>query len=88
MRVLLLIAALWLAGCSSAPTLEELKEQAMISGDWSAVEARERILARRAARRGPKCPSGQVAYCEVNFGRDRCQCVSQEAMRNAFSWRN
>ena len=39
-----------LGGCGSYSTLEELEQEAMLTGDWSRVEQRERILAKRAMR--------------------------------------
>ncbi len=43
----------FLIGCAPVATLEELEAQAYVSGDWSEVEKRERIIARREARKGP-----------------------------------
>lgn len=70
-----------LAGCSSYQTLEELEQEALATGDWSAVEQRERILARRAARHGLACPAGSVSYCETWAGLNgKCACVSDDAV--------
>lgn len=82
MKVLIVLGLLALVGCGSTATLEELEEQAMITGDWSAVEKRERINARRAARKGPKCPSGTIGVCHSNIGNDRCSCVQQDSVRD------
>ena len=63
-----ILAVLLLAGCAPIKSLEELKDEASVSGDWSEVERRERILKRRAERgtcqRGSSCetiscPAGQ-----------------------------
>ncbi len=51
---------LLLGGCASFASLEELEAQAMLTGDWSAVERRERIIARREAQDAVQCPSGAV----------------------------
>ena len=66
-------------------TLEQLEEEAMVTGDWSQVEKRERIIARRAARKGPKCPSGTVSVCNADYGRNRCSCVNQEGVRDLLA---
>ena len=72
----------FLGGCASITPLEELERQAMLTGDWSAVERRERIIAKRAARNGPKCPPGAVALCVDNVGGDRCSCVGATAIHS------
>ena len=70
----------FLGGCASITPLEELERQAMLTGDWSAVERRERIIARREARNGPKCPPGAVALCVDGPGRNKCSCVGSTAI--------
>ncbi len=85
-KVLALLAALLLAGCGSMPSLEQLEDQAFISGDWSAVEKRERLIARRIAIQGPQCPAGLTAYCEKRGVQKRCGCVENAEMREMLSW--
>ncbi|MDJ0939442.1 MAG: hypothetical protein QNJ00_06735 [Woeseiaceae bacterium] len=80
-------AALFLFGCAPSQTLEELEAQAAITGDWSAVEKRERIMARRDARRPPSCPAGTMSYCESSIGQLRCACVDKSTMRAAIGQR-
>ena len=79
MKVLGLVLTLTLlAGCGSFTPMEELERQAFLTGDWSAVEKRERLLERRKARRGAICPDGQVAVCDKFAGESRCSCVNHE----------
>ena len=85
MRVLLIIGAIFMGGCGSFVTMEELQEQAMLTGDWSAVEQREKILARRAERRGPSCNNGRVAYCEIRMGDKVCRCMDRETLADVFA---
>ncbi len=85
--ILILLLGLTLGGCAAGPSLEELEHQAMLSGDWSAVEKRERLIREREARRGPQCDSGYVAYCERRFGDTRCVCVSNDALGDVFARR-
>jgi hypothetical protein len=73
-----------LFGCAEVKTLEELELAAIQSGDWSAVEKREQSMARRKARRGPSCPSGSIAVCEVRGGDRQCQCASDDSFRRLF----
>ena len=86
MKVLLLLGAFFLTGCMSMPTLEQLEEQALLTGDWTAVEKREKLIAKRARIQGPQCPAGMMAYCEAHFGQKRCGCVSNAEMRALLSW--
>ena len=85
MKSMLILALLLLAGCSSFVPMEELEAQAMITGDWSEVEKRERILAKRKMRNGPACPSGTTGYCEAAFGQERCYCVETELLSAYYS---
>ena len=85
MRVLVLLGALVLGGCGSFSTMVELEHQAMLTGDWSAVEQRERIIARRKAKQGPTCGSGQISYCESYVGTMHCRCVGSGAVRDVLA---
>jgi hypothetical protein len=82
MRIIVAIALGLLAGCTSGPTLEELEAQAFATGDWTAVEKRERRLQRRNERFGIQCPEDFVKFCESSAGLDRCACLSR---RDAYS---
>ena len=81
MRVLLLLGVCLLTvGCGHVATLEELEQQALVTGDWSAVEERERIIARREARRAKTCPSDYMAYCETMMAKKKCTCINKDLM--------
>ncbi len=84
--LLVLLGALILTGCGSTPSLEQLEEQAFLSGDWSAVETRERLIARRIAIREPHCPTGMVDFCEKRGTQKRCECVGKAKMRELLPW--
>ena len=81
MKIATVLVLFLLVGCGVQPTLDELETQAFATGDWSAVELRERSIARRAARSGSQCPSGYISYCENQFGSLECACLK----RNSFS---
>ena len=86
MKVLgLVLMVVLLAGCGSYTTMEELERQAFLTGDWSAVEKRERIIERRKMRRGTFCPAGSVAVCESFAGSDRCSCVESDSLRDVLA---
>lgn len=87
MRAILFAGVLLLGGCAGTVPIAELQRQAMLTGDWSAVEQRERRLARRAERNGPNCGSGFVSYCVATGGDGRCSCVAGHSLRDLFSSR-
>ncbi len=87
MKYLILLLAFCLTGCVQTATLEELEFEAMQTGNWSQVEKRERILARRIASRGISCPVGYSSYCENFALEQRCACVSSEQLRNILAMR-
>lgn len=80
MKDLIVLAAVLLVGCAETRTLEELELLAIQSGDWSAVENREKAIARRAKQRGPSCASGAIAVCDTLGGQPKCVCSSREDM--------
>ncbi len=82
----ILIIALLAGACATPPTLEELEFEALRTGDWSAVERRERAMARRAARQPIDCPKGEIEFCDSQFGQRRCECVGRRAIDMLFGW--
>jgi len=87
MKILIVFALVILTGCATGPSMEELETQAFISGDWSAVEKRERAVARRQLRAGPQCPNDYIALCTERFGDKVCSCVDRDFMRSFMSLR-
>ncbi len=79
-----LILILMLGGCAAVPTLEELEDQALLTGDWSQVEKRERTIARRQAAEPLDCAEGYMSYCETRIVNTQCRCVSYTVMRDMF----
>ena len=73
----ILVCALLVTGCAPVQSLEDLEDEAVLSGDWSLVEAREALLAKRDRRRPSQCGSRQVSYCIKAVGEYRCACVSR-----------
>ena len=47
----ILVCGSLLFGCADMRSLEELEDEAVITGDWSLVEAREALIAKRNSRR-------------------------------------
>lgn len=73
MKSTIIIAVLILSGCGSSPSLEELEEEAMISGDWSEVEKRERRL-RQQNQVENDCESGMTLVCYDQGAGEECVC--------------
>lgn len=82
----ILVLLLMLGGCGAVPTLEELEDQALLTGDWSQVEKRERTIARRQAKEPLDCVKGYVSFCETRIVNTQCRCVSHTVMRDMFRW--
>lgn len=85
MKVIVLMGLCLLAGCSSQPTLEQLEAEALVTGDWSAVERRESMLERRKQRVGMKCPGNSIKYCADTMLEIRCTCLEPDLVYSAFS---
>lgn len=80
MKSIVVAAFFFLAGCSSFVSLEQLEAEALVSGDWSQVEQRERLIERRKLRSFLACPPGSIGYCEADAGAERCSCVDADTM--------
>jgi hypothetical protein len=78
--IVTVLAFALLAGCSGFIPLEELKADALRTGDWTLVEQRERLLVRRNIRGFMQCPPGHIGYCQEDFGRNGCNCVESAAV--------
>ena len=72
-----LVAILSLCACAEQKTLQQLEAEAVQSGDWSAVERREKRLAKLQARRDANCKPNQTLVCETLASGTRCYCVSK-----------
>ena len=69
-----LLGLIVLVGCASRPTLDELEVEAMKTGDWSAVENRERMNARMRVTQDQKCPAHYAVSCKINGAHEDCVC--------------
>ena len=76
-----------LAACAPMKSLEDLEAEALRTGDWSLVEEREALIAKRNSRRPMQCPGGAVSLCERTVGLYRCQCVAKGAMTGSLASR-
>ena len=83
---IIILAILFAAGCSAYVPLEQLEAEALVTGDWSKVEERQRIIARRNLRSSIACPAGTIGYCEVEVGSQRCSCVDNEVISSFLDY--
>jgi len=42
-------------GCAQRPTLDQLEDEALATGEWTAVERREEIIKKRLEATAPGC---------------------------------
>lgn len=80
-RIIIISALVLLAGCSSLVPMEQLEAEAIRTGDWSLVEQRERIIARRNLRSNLNCPPRTTGYCEIGPAGEKCVCVESDIIR-------
>lgn len=76
-RVVVLAALFAIGACADTRTLEELEREAMETGDWSAVERREKKLAEQQARREAGCRTTETLVCETLASDSKCYCVAK-----------
>ena len=62
-------------GCEIRPPLEQLEDEAMVTGDWTAVERREDLITRRLESTAPGCWSGEVKKCVEEQSGIQCYCL-------------
>jgi hypothetical protein len=76
-RVLTIISLISLLGCTARPPLAELEEEALVTGDWSAVE-RYKLMNRRMNRIDGQsvCKNGYVLQCHTKSAREVCGCIT------------
>ena len=87
MKGIIILALSFLVGCAPMVPLEQLETQALLTGDWTAVEKRERAIAWRNRHRPIQCPPGTIVYCVTDVMDERCGCVSSKAIRTLFEYR-
>ena len=78
MKGIFVLALILLTGCAGVTPLEQLEAEALVSGDWSAVNKRERLIARRNLHANLRCPPGTIGYCELFRLTKKCSCVESK----------
>ena len=81
MRTIPVIVLLILSGCAAQPSLEELEDEALLSGDWSKVLSHEQKRERQHASNRLECPRYSVAVCRESGLNSKCNCVPSKGGR-------
>ena len=87
MIAVMVTVILILGACTPMPTLQELEDEALITGDWSLVEAREKRINRNNEYKAAVAfcrERHRLLYCETRSGRiklDDCYCATKRAVR-------
>ncbi len=82
MKILIVVALCLLAGCAARTPLAELEEEALMTGDWSAVEKHKK-MDRKLNRvlSELQCPNGLALFCHAQGEKEICDCVSPRELR-------
>jgi len=84
MKGIIGLALILLTGCAATTPLEQLEAEALVSGDWSAVNKRERLIASRNLHANLRCPAGTIGYCKSFRLTKRCSCVDSKIISTLF----
>jgi len=74
MKIAGILLLVFLVACSNQPTLDELQAESARSGDWTAVEKRERMNERMSVQTESVCMDGYFNYCRVKGAQEICTC--------------
>jgi hypothetical protein len=74
MKHITLLVLIALVGCASRPTSDELEVEAAKTGEWSAVEDRERMNEKMRAMPELKCPEHLMLICIKDGAHEECFC--------------
>ena len=87
MIAVMVAVILILGACTPMPTLQELEDEALITGDWSLVERREERLNRNKEYRDAVAfcrERHRLLTCETRAGRlniENCSCATRDEIR-------
>ncbi len=71
-----------LVGCVARAPLAELEEEALMTGDWSAVEMHKKMERKlNRVQSEPECPGGRALLCHAQGEKEICECVSPRELR-------
>jgi len=82
MNIVILVTLLIVAGCAPRPPLEQLEDEASVTGDWAAVEHREELVKKHLEATAPGCPVGQRKKCVEEQSGIQCYCLPSAKTHN------
>ena len=82
MNFMILVMLVIVAGCTPRPTLDQLEDEANVSGDWAAVEHREELIKDHLETTAPGCPVGQSEKCVEELSGIQCYCLPSAKRHN------
>ena len=82
MNIVILLTLLIVVGCAPRPTLEQLEDEASVTGDWVAVEHREELIKKHLEATAPGCPVGQRKKCVEEQSGIQCDCLPSPKTHN------
>jgi len=81
------LIAFLLLGSGCVLSMEDLVDEALLTGDWSQVEKKEDAESTRMARQqSVMCAGGYVGYCKATgrLGKKVCSCEKHGDVRDAL----
>ena len=82
MRIVGIAVLCLLVGCAARLPIDELEAEALETGDWAAVEKRERMDKNwGAVRTDSACRGEKVEICYTKSAQVECACVSPHDLR-------
>ena len=82
MKIVGIMALCLLVGCTARPTIDELEAEALETGDWAAVEKRERMDKKwGVVKTDSVCRGDKVEICYTKSAQEFCECVSPHDLR-------
>jgi hypothetical protein len=75
MRIVSILALFILVGCAARPTTDELEAEASVTGNWTAVEDRERMNKKMRVNPELRCPENLMLFCTKDGAHEECYCM-------------
>ena len=82
MNIAILVTSVTIVGCAPRPALEQLEEEALVTGEWAAVERREELIKKRLEATAPGCSVGQRKKCIEEQSGIQCYCLPSADRRD------
>jgi len=77
MNIVILVMLIIVVGCAQRPTLDQLEDEALVTGKWTTVERREELIKKRLESTAPGCPVGLSKKCFEELSGIQCYCIKR-----------